>query len=121
MTEQEKMLDFAEEKLDTAKYLIDGEKYNSSISSSYYAAFHAAKALLLEKESSPKTHQGVSSELGKLYRDELSAKTTRNFSQLQTRREEADYSTGKLFGRGKAEDSYQKASKIVQKAKDILS
>lgn len=120
MSQQQEMVQMAEEKLDAAKYLLKGEKYNSAISSAYYATFHAAKALLLEKDSQPRTHQGVSSELGKLYRDELSPETTRNFSQLQTRREEADYSTGKYFDRPDAEDSIKKAEEIIYKTKNIL-
>lgn len=120
MTEQEEMIQVAEEKLDAARYLLNGEKYDSAVSSAYYASFHAAKALLLEKESQPKTHQGISSELGKLYREELGSEMTRNFSQIQTRREEADYSTNKSFDEADAEDSIRKSEELIDKARDIL-
>ena len=38
-------------------------RYNVSINRSYYAAFYAARALLLKKGKNPKTHSGTISEL----------------------------------------------------------
>lgn len=119
MSDQENLFDSAEESLGDARYLMDGERYNAAISRRYYAIFNAAKALLLEKESSPKTHQGVSSELGRLFRDELSPETTRTYSQIQTWREEADYGTGKEFGREKAEEAVDFAEEFLIEAKEL--
>jgi len=63
MNEQEMLLEAAEDDIDAAKYLLKGSKYDQTISRSYYAVFNAAKDLLIEKNSKPKTHQGVSTEL----------------------------------------------------------
>ena len=55
----EKYIENAEEKLEAAKYLIKGRFYNDAASRAYYSMYHAAKALLLIRDVSPKTHKGV--------------------------------------------------------------
>ncbi|MFB6100476.1 MAG: HEPN domain-containing protein [Candidatus Nanohalobium sp.] len=120
MKDQKRLLEAAEDDLDTARYLLRGEKYNASISRAYYSIFHAAKALLLEENSKPKTHQGVSSELGKLFRDELEPEVTRQYSELQTWREEADYATGKQFNEEKAEEAVDFAEEFIHKVKQLI-
>lgn len=120
MTEQKNLVESSEDDLNTAKYLLEGDKYNASISRSYYAVFYAAKALLMEKDSKPKTHQGVSSELGKLFREDLSPELTSKYSQIQTWREEADYSTGKDFGIEKAEEAIEFAEMFIRETKNII-
>lgn len=119
MTEDTQLMKTAEEELGTARYLLEGDRFNASISRAYYAIFYGAKALLKGKNSSPKTHQGVSSELGRLYRKELSSETTRKYSKIQTWREEADYSTGKNFTEKEAEEAIDFADSFLKKVKRI--
>jgi len=52
-------IDMADEKLESAKYLLEGEFYRDCVSRAYYSMFHAAKAILLLKGVEPKTHKGV--------------------------------------------------------------
>lgn len=120
MKEQEKLLKTAEEDLDTAEYLLDGEKFNTSISRSYYSIFNAAKALLLEKNSNPKTHSGVSTELGKLFRNLLTPEVTSKYSKIQSWREEADYSTGRDFDEKEAQEALEFAEEFLQKTREII-
>jgi uncharacterized protein len=49
----------ADDKLRVAKNLLLSKDYEDSVSRSYYAAFHAAQALLLSEGLSAETHRGV--------------------------------------------------------------
>jgi len=67
--------------------------YNGATSRAYYVAFHAACALLARIDVHPRTHRGVESLLedhlvvtGRLAKEHL-----RRYSQLQDRRNIADY------------------------------
>jgi len=64
MAEHKKYLERAYESLESAKILFENEKYNASISQTYYTMFYASKALLSLKKIYPKTHRGVISEFG---------------------------------------------------------
>ena len=59
-----KYLKNAEEKLNAAKHLLEGEFYRDSVSRSYYSMFFAAKALLALREIYPQTHKGVVTQFG---------------------------------------------------------
>jgi len=118
--DQEKKLQFAQEKISTAKLLLENEKFSDSISRSYYGMFHAAKALLLEKDSDPKTHSGTASELGKLFRDDLGIEMTREFSRIQEKREKADYGEIESLDKEEARKVLQTAEKFVSQADEIL-
>lgn len=122
MSRQEELLSDAESMFSEARYLADGEKYLGALSRSYYAAFNAVKAMLLSKGSEPRTHQGVASEFGKLFREEVGPELTRDYSELQRMRELADYGSGKEFDRedvqfaiGTSENILQHARKTVEK------
>lgn len=64
MSEWERHLRRAEEKLKSAKLLFANEMLTDSVSEAYYAMFHAAKALLALKKIYPKTHGGMVSQFG---------------------------------------------------------
>lgn len=112
--EQEEKLEVAEERLSSAKLLLENRRYEDAVSRAYYSMFHSAKALLLEKGSDPRTHSGTASELGKLFREELGKELTREFSRVQEKREKADY--GEIIDLEKEE-----AEKIVETAETFIS
>ena len=118
--EQKNKLDFAEEKLSTARLLLENGKFEDSVSRAYYGMFHAAKALLIEKDSRPKTHSGTVSELGKLYREELGVELSREFSRIQEKRERADYGEIKDLNKKDTQRIIETAEEFVKKAKNIL-
>ena len=82
--------------------------------------FHSAKALLLEKDSDPKTHSGVSTELGKLFRGELGKEVTRDFSRIQEKREKADYGEVADFSNKEAKDAIRAAETLLEKSKSFF-
>lgn len=111
----------ADERLSTAKLLFENEKYEAALSRAYYGMFHAAKALLETENSSPKTHAGVNSELGKLFRDRIDLELLRDFSRIQEMREDADYGTSSDFTRKQVEEALETAEKFVSKAKELVN
>lgn len=119
MNSVDEHLKIAEDKLHSAKVLFENDIYNDSISRAYYAMFNAAKALLLTEDSSPKTHAGVNSELGKLFRDRLDPELLREMSKIQGLREDADY-TNFDPGREEAEEVLETASKFVEEASKLI-
>lgn len=110
----------AEDKLSTAKLLIENEKYEDAVSRAYHAMFHAAKALLESKDSSPKTHQGINSELGKLFREEIDKELLRDFSNIQQLREDADYGVSSDFTKEKVQEVIESAENFLSAAKNYL-
>lgn len=60
-------LNNATECLDAAKILLDDEKYKSAANRSYYAIFHAMRAVLAFDEIDMKHHSGIISEFRRLY------------------------------------------------------
>ncbi len=120
MSEVEDLMKRSEEKLSTARLLLKEEKYSDSVSRAYYSMFHAAKALLLTKESSPRTHTGVASELGKLFRDEIGAEMTSKFATVQELREDADYGSETDIDEKRTEEVIEIASKFFSEAETII-
>jgi uncharacterized protein (UPF0332 family) len=83
----------AQQAMLAADALTKGGLYNDATSRAYYAVFHAACALLARLDVQPRTHRGVESLLvahlgvpGRLAKEHL-----RRFSQVQERRNIADY------------------------------
>jgi len=119
--EQKEKIEFAEARLTSAKLLFENNCFEDAISRAYYAIFHSAKALLLEKDSDPKTHAGTASELGQLYREELGKEMTRNFSRIQEKRERADYGDLNNITREETSEVIEIATNFVSKTKTLLN
>jgi len=120
MKEEKKLIENAEERLSTAKLLFENEKYGDAVSRSYYSMFNAAKAVLLTEDSSPRTHQGVNSELGKLFREKIDKELLREFSRIQQIREDVDYGTETKITREEAKEKIKIASEFLNQAHKIL-
>lgn len=106
----------AEEKLEAAKYLYDGEYYNDAASRAYYCMFHAATALLLTRDIVPKTHRELIRKFGLEFVkqeiiDEWSAKALRNQKDM---RELGDYDVTSSI-------SEEEAKQLIKNAKDFLA
>ncbi|MBU0611597.1 MAG: HEPN domain-containing protein, partial [Armatimonadetes bacterium] len=61
------LLDAAREDLARARHSLSGEFVRGAVSSAYYAMFHAAEALLAEKDLDATSHKGVLSEVSLRY------------------------------------------------------
>jgi len=118
--EQEELLKAAKSKLSVAEKLLEQENLADSVSRAYYGMFHAARALLLEKDSKPKTHQGVISELGKLFRDQIDPELISEMSQIQSLREDADYEPYFTIQKERAEEVIEYASRFINQVETKL-
>ena len=83
----------AEECLEEAKNLLSNGFYRGAVSRAYYSMYHAAKALLLTKNVTPKKHTGVLRMLGlefvnKGYLEEIYAEAYKYAFDI---RQKADY------------------------------
>ena len=67
MDEIESCIEIAIDDLESSKLLLEAGKYRNSVTLSYYAMFSIARALLLKKGLTPKTHDGVITLIGEKY------------------------------------------------------
>ena len=117
-------LEQAQEALDDAKYLIDGDRSPQSIiNRSYYAMFYAALALLQKISKAPSKHSGVISLFDKefvmkgIFEKELS----KDFHKAFELRQSTDYKIIKPISADKASQIWQKAVKFVHALKNYLN
>ncbi|MFB3852811.1 MAG: HEPN domain-containing protein [Vicinamibacterales bacterium] len=86
-------LERADESLRSAFVLIEARLFRDAESRLYYAAYHAAVALLLTEGVEPRSHAGLASLLGQHFvkSGRLDPADARLFARLQKYRLEADY------------------------------
>lgn len=105
----------ADGRIKSAKVLLKEQQYRDAISRSYYAFLDAAKALLLTKGKTAKTHEGVLSlfglEFGKS--GEVSKELFRFYKRVKKAREEADYEFLRKFSKSETEEAIEMAEKFV--------
>ncbi|NJD77937.1 MAG: HEPN domain-containing protein [Candidatus Methanoperedens sp.] len=86
-------LEESKEKLDSAKLLLENEYFKDAVSRAYYCMYNAARALLLTKDMSPKTHKGLISKFGEEFmkmEDDARSYAT-SLHKAEDLREMADY------------------------------
>lgn len=115
-------LEKARQKLDVARRLRDSGDHDDAISRAYYAAFHAARALLTSAGEQPRTHHGTVTLFNLLFvkTGKMSRRAGRFFSNLKDDRESADY---ELFSYADAETArvaVEEAESIVAEATRYL-
>lgn len=113
----------AETSLKAAQILLKDGLFADSITRSYYAVFHAAKACLLERNQSPSTHKGVFA----LFHRELVASgfIEADYAKiLKEEREErwlGDYSVEEEFDYERADFRLREAQQFVKRVQVYLS
>jgi len=105
----------AENKLAAAKSLFENGFYKDSASRSYYSMYHAARALLLTKDISPKTHEGVIAKFGLEFvkQDIIEKCYSKALAKGKDIREIADYDVI-------AEITEEEAESVVEDAEEFL-
>lgn len=111
----------AEEELRAANLLLKEGFFFKSVVSSYYAIYHAAKALLLLKGISPRTHEGVERMFGLYYikTGEFDIKIGKALGRLMKMREEADYYPEIPFTEDEAVLAMEMAGDFLEKARQL--
>ncbi len=113
----------AQEKLHSAKILLDAGEYKDSIGRSYYAMFSAVRAILALDKVDFSKHAGViayfqkeyikTGKFGKIYSKYIS-----NAFQI---RNNCDYSDFFLVSKNDALEQYERAEEFVDAIKEYLS
>lgn len=115
-------LEEAEEKLDSAKLLLQNGFFKDAVSRAYYCMYNAARALLLTKDISPKTHKGLISKFGEEFmKMEAEAKNYASIlHKAEDLREMADYAVYKEISGDMAESVIDDAELFLKKIREVL-
>lgn len=111
-----------DQSLRAARVLIDADLLLDAESRLYYAAFHAAVALLLTESLQAKSHTGVGQLLGLHFvkTGRLDPDDARLFARLQKYRVEADYSTAFVLTKDALEEDLAACGAFVDRVRGII-
>lgn len=112
----------ANEKLESSKALFNIGHYGDSVSTSYYAMFLVAKALLIKKGHAPKTHKGLIHIFSKEYikNDSFDPNIYKDFVRTQTLREKADYEVYDGINERIAKNNIQICENFIRESQKFL-
>ena len=115
-------LDKAEDKLETAEMLLKTKKYADAVSRAYYAAFHAAKAVLLTEGLSTNTHHGLMNLFGLHFvkTGKVGKKFGKYLNNLKDDRENSDYDIFSVIDAKVAEAAIKEAKEFVAEMQRYL-
>ena len=115
-------LNMAEEKLRSAKILLDAGQYRDSIGRSYYAVFSALRAVLARDKVDFSKHAGVISYFQREYlKTELfDKKYSRYISSAFQIRNNCDYDDFFIVSKEEAVEQYEHACELYEVVKEFL-
>lgn len=115
--------DHAKECLDAAKSLLDSSNYKSAANRSYYAIFHAMRAVLAFDGIDMKHHSGIISEFRKLYikTNIFDIKLSQIISVLFDIRTESDYDDFFVISKTEVEEQIENAEYFLKEIDKFLS
>ena len=106
-----KLMELAEQCLESAELLIDEDFLLGAVNRAYYAIFDCARALLYEQGISPKTHQGVHTKFSELFivSGLFESRFNDMLSIVAQMRQSADYDFNETLTKNQAEFALQSA------------
>ncbi|MBI1883907.1 MAG: HEPN domain-containing protein [Chlamydiae bacterium] len=112
----------AKEKLSVTESLVKLKAYDDAVSRAYYAAFHAAQAVLLTEGLSAQTHQGLVNLFGLHFvkTGKVDRKFGRYLSNLKDDRENGDYEIYSAIDQEVAEKALIEAQEFVEEMDRFL-
>jgi uncharacterized protein (UPF0332 family) len=113
-----KELDGAKNDLETARKSLKAGDYKWATVQAYYSIFHAAKALLYNKDFRERSHRGLLSALKLLYPSKIVGSIIEDFSEAMRLREQADY--GLVYSEDSARVSVEDAESFLEETTKIL-
>lgn len=113
----------AEEELRAAEHLLAAGFARVALTRAYYAAFHAARALLFSEDLAPRSHGGVQHLLNTHFvrAGRLEPATARLMARLQKYREEADYAQAFVVDDAGAREELQSARDLVARIEAMIA
>lgn len=114
--------DHALECLDAAKSLLENGNYKSAANRSYYAIFHAMRAVLALNEIDMRHHSGIISEFRKLYikTGVFETRLSQIISALFDTRTESDYDDFFVISKAEVVEQTENAEYFLQVIKAYL-
>jgi uncharacterized protein (UPF0332 family) len=111
-----------DQSLEAARILIEAGLLSDAESRLYYAAYHAAVALLLTQGLEARSHAGVAQMLGLHFvkTDRLDPGDARLFARLQKYRVEADYSTAFVLTKDALEEDLMACRGFVDRVRALI-
>lgn len=110
-------LERAKDDLEASKLLVDNNKFSQSINRSYYAIFHAARALLALENFDSKKHSGIISYFNKNFikTRKLEKRYSKILMDAQDFRTDSDYDDFFVVSKEEAVKQLEDAAKFVEK------
>lgn len=107
--------DTAIDELDTSKELLKTQKYKASVNRSYYAIFHALRAVTALDDFDSSKHSGIIAFFNKTYVKEgiFDKEISKLIDTAYRLREKADYQDFYVVSREQAEDQIAKAETVI--------
>lgn len=108
--------------LESAKLLLNSENYKSAANRSYYAVFHAMRAVLAFDGIDMKHHSGIISEFRRLYikTDIFDKKLSSIISVLFNIRQDSDYDDFFVISKAEVVEQIDNAAFFVAETKKFL-
>lgn len=120
--EIELLIERAKRRLEAAYYLFEDEFFEDAVSRAYYSMYFAAKALLLKRDITVKTHRGLLTKFGLEFVNEgvVEEYYGRALRIAEELREEADYSISREIRKEEAELIVEDAEKFLARIKEAI-
>jgi len=114
--------DKAAEKLRVAEILLRDGAYDDAVSRAYYAAFHAAQAVLLTEGLTATTHQGLVNLFGLhlVKTGKVEKKFGKILANLKDDREHSDYEVYSTIDQATAEQAVSEAKEFLAAAQQYV-
>lgn len=115
-------MNLAVEDLSAAQILLDAGKYRATVTHSYFAMFHAAKALLITRDFVSKKHGTILKRFSKEFvnEDDFSHEIYLYYSQAINKRNKSSYNFNISFDKYEAQTCLFEAEEFVVEAKKFL-
>jgi len=115
-------LESADEDLDTAKELLNLERYRAAANRAYYAIFSTTNAVLLTKQIERSKHSGVEGAFIQSFIKTgiFEIEFGRIFNYIRKKREASDYSLRMTIDRETAEKIVEDAERFIKRMKEYL-
>ena len=118
----ENALQRARRYLDTAALVLNDGDFESAVSRAYYAMFYVARALLEQKDITPKTHSGLRNQFGLHFikTGDLPERFAAMLNNAEDLRNLAEYAEERIITREDAEITLREAQEFVAFLADLL-
>ena len=105
----------AQDKIGSARILLEHEKFDDAVSRAYYAVFHCVQALLQSEGLKAESHSGARTlfSLHFIKSGKLDRKLAKYFKELKEERESGDYGILSLIDEEDARQSISEAEEFI--------